>query len=253
MTVMLLHGNPETSSIWEPLVAAWGRSDIVAPSLPGFGCDIPPGFGCTMEEYLAWLIDEVEGQGEPVHLIGHDWGGILTARLAITRPDCVASWASDALGALHPKYVWHDAAQVWQTPGAGEELVAAMTDPPEEQRRDLLMAIGVPLAAATLLAAVADHRMGRAMLSLYRSAKQPAMIEWGGEPQRARATRGLFLHATEDPYVGAALGTKELAHTMGAEVAELLGLGHWWMLDDPQAAAEVLEKWVTAATTPGQG
>ena len=244
MTVMLLHGNPETSAIWQSLVTAWGREDIVTPSLPGFGCDAPPGFRCTMDDYLRWLIDEVESHGEPVHLIGHDWGGILTARLAIVRPDCVASWASDALGALHPKYVWHDAAQVWQTPGAGEDLVAAMTDPPEEQRRDLLLSIGVPLATASLLAAVADHRMGQAMLSLYRSAKQPAMIEWGHEPQRAQATRGLFLHATEDPYVGAAHGTKELARTMGADVAELPGLGHWWMLEDPEKSAEVLEKWV---------
>ena len=252
MTVMLLHGNPETSAIWQPLVEAWGRRDIVTPSLPGFGCDIPMGFQCTMDEYLAWLIAEIEKCEEPVHLIGHDWGGILTGRLAIVRPDCVASWASDALGALHPKYVWHDAAQVWQTPEAGEELVAAMTDPPEEQRRDLLMSIGVPSAAAQVLAAVADHRMGRAMLSLYRSARQPAMIEWGSEPQRARATRGLFLHATQDPYVGAALGTKELARTMGAEVAELTGLGHWWMLDDPTRAADVLEEWISRSIPPAQ-
>lgn len=248
MAVLLLHGNPETSAIWANLVAAWGRSDILTPSLPGFGCEVPQGFGCTMEDYLEWLLNEIANVGEPVHLIGHDWGGILTARLAIVSPTSVASWASDALGALHPNYVWHDAAQVWQTEGAGEELVAAMTDPPEDQRRDLLVAIGVPLEAASVLASVADHRMGNAMLALYRSARQPAMSEWGHLPERARSTRGLFLHATEDPYVGAARGTKELARTMGAEVAELPGLGHWWMLDDPQAAARVLENWVTNAT-----
>lgn len=250
MAVILLHGNPETSTIWDSLVHTWGRHDILTPSLPGFGCDVPQGFGCTMEEYLAWLLEEIDKAGEPVHLIGHDWGGILAARLAIVHPASVASWASDALGALHPNYVWHDAAQVWQTEGAGEDLVAAMTDPPEEERRNLLEAIGVPRSAATVLAKVADHRMGRAMLALYRSARQPAMIQWGEQPERARATRGLFLHATNDPYVGAARGTKELARSMGAEVAELAGLGHWWMLEDPSAAATVLEEWVSRPTAP---
>ena len=67
----------------------------------------------------------------------------------------------------------------------------------------------------------------------------------GEQPERARTTRGMFLHATLDPYVGAARGTRDLAATMGAEVGELVGLGHWWMLEDPRAAADVLEEWIT--------
>ena len=248
MTVMLLHGNPETSVIWGPLREAWHRDDIVTPTLPGFGCDIPAGFGCTMEEYFDWLVREIESIDGPVHLIGHDWGGILAGRIAIARPDIVTSWASDALGALHPKYVWHDAAQVWQTEGAGEDLVAAMMTPPVHERSALLVAIGVPEAAAGLLAQVADERMGEALLALYRSARQPAMIDWGEGPERARATRGLFLHATNDPYVGAARGTIELAREMGAGVGELTDLGHWWMLEDPVRSAAVLERWVSGST-----
>lgn len=249
MAVMLLHGNPETAAIWDALVDAWGRDDLFTPSLPGFGCDVPSGFNSTMDEYLDWLVEQVESVGEPVHLIGHDWGGILTARLAIVSPGSLASWASDALGALHPKYEWHTAAQVWQTEGAGEDLVAAMTNPPEAERRDLLVAIGVPLSAATTLAAVADSRMGASLLSLYRSARQPAMIEWGQQPERARTSRGAFIHATEDPYVGAARGTRELASEMGAVVVELSGLGHWWMLEDPEGAAQRLEQWVSQPTS----
>ncbi|MCX5329136.1 alpha/beta hydrolase [Streptomyces sp. NBC_00124] len=57
--------------------------------LPGFGAKPPPHFGSTKEEYVDWLIDRLERIGEPVDLVGHDWGGILTARVASTRPDLV--------------------------------------------------------------------------------------------------------------------------------------------------------------------
>ena len=36
------------------------------------------------------------------------------------RPELVRSWVSDALSLFEPDYVWHDLAQLWQTPGDGE-------------------------------------------------------------------------------------------------------------------------------------
>ena len=36
MTVVLVHGNPETEAIWGPLVDALGRDDAVRLSPPGF-------------------------------------------------------------------------------------------------------------------------------------------------------------------------------------------------------------------------
>lgn len=53
-TVVLVHGNPETTAIWGPLVAALaerGDSDVVALSPPGFGAPIPLGFDPTMDAY----------------------------------------------------------------------------------------------------------------------------------------------------------------------------------------------------------
>ena len=47
MAIVLLHGNPETPVIWEPLVAELGRDDVYTPQLPGFGCPVPKGFGAT--------------------------------------------------------------------------------------------------------------------------------------------------------------------------------------------------------------
>ena len=34
MSVVLVHGNPETSAVWEPLRAALGRDDVVCRRRP---------------------------------------------------------------------------------------------------------------------------------------------------------------------------------------------------------------------------
>ena len=245
MPVVLVHGNPETPVVWAPLVEAWGRDDVVCLNLPGFGCPRPAGFGATKEDYLDWLIGELEAMGEPVHAIGHDWGGGLVGRLAMVRPDLLASWASDALGLFHPRYVWHDAALVWQTPDEGEALIAAMLDIPLDERSAGFAGLGIPEPTATQLAEAADAVMGECILALYRSAAQPAMVEWGADAAAASARPGLFLHATEDPYVGRGRGVLQTAASMGAEVVELEGHGHWWMLEDPVGSAAVLDAWVT--------
>ena len=116
MTVVLVHGNPETDVIWGPLVEALGRDDVVRLSPPGFGAPLPDDFPATMVAYRDWLLGELAGFDTPVDLVGHDWGGGHVLNAVIHRPELVRSWASDLLGILHPDYVWHDMAQVWQTP-----------------------------------------------------------------------------------------------------------------------------------------
>jgi hypothetical protein len=43
MTVVLVRGNPETDAVWDPLVEALGRDDVVRLSRPGFGAPLPDG------------------------------------------------------------------------------------------------------------------------------------------------------------------------------------------------------------------
>ena len=99
---------------------------------------MPRGWGATVEEYRLWLVGELEALGEPVDLVGHDWGGGHVANVAITRPDLLRSWCSDILGIFEPDYVWHDLAQVWQTPEAGEEAAAAMVADPATRAAGLV-------------------------------------------------------------------------------------------------------------------
>lgn len=240
MPAVLVHGNPETPVIWEPLVAHLERTDVVCPHLPGFGRPSPAGWGATKEEYVDWLIGEVEAIGEPVDLVGHDWGGGFAMRLVALRPDLVRTWACDVLGLFHSDYVWHDFAQIWQTPGAGEQYFEQTLAMPAADRVAVYESIGIPAATGERLVAAADEEMGRCILALYRSAAQPAMVRWGEALDAAAARPGLAIIAPNDPFVsGEDLGVR-VAGRLGARVHELPGQGHWWMLGDPAAGAAML-------------
>jgi pimeloyl-ACP methyl ester carboxylesterase len=234
-----VHGNPETSVVWSQLVAELGRrgvDDIVLLSPPGFGAPLPEGFGATRQEYRDWLITELESLGAPVDLVGHDWGAGHVFAVAAARPDLLRSWAADCGGLLHPDYVWHAAAQSWQTPGEGEQSVAGLIALDAAQLEAL---VGVPPRLAADMAEHIDADMGRAILALYRSAAQPALRQLGDELAAADRRPGLLLDATADPYVPSAL-VPEVAERIGAQVLTLDGLGHWWMFQEPGLAADGL-------------
>ena len=243
MTAVFVHGNPETPIIWEPLLAELDRTDVVCPHLPGFGCAAPAGFGATKEEYAAWLTGEIEAVGAdagPVDHVGHDWGGGIGMRVVATRPDLFRSWVCDVLGLFHADYVWHDVAQIWQTPGAGEEYVATTMAMPAADRVALYESIGIPAATGERLVAAADDEMSRCILALYRSATQPAMAAWGAQLALAATRPGLGILAPNDPFVRADDLGAEVAASLGAQVHEMTGQGHWWMLGAPAAGAAAL-------------
>src|SRR5438132_9334315 len=132
MPAVFVHGVPETDHVWDGLRSELGREDTVALSLLGFGNARPDGFGATKEEYVDWLVAELEGIGDSIDLVGHDWGGGFVVRLVSIRPDLVRSWVTDAAGLGDVTFEWHEFAKIWQTPGAGEEFwdqQLALADP----------------------------------------------------------------------------------------------------------------------------
>jgi pimeloyl-ACP methyl ester carboxylesterase len=237
---VFVHGVPETTEIWQPLVGALARDDIVTLALPGFGRQRPEGFGATKEDYVAWLIDALEGLADvgPVDLVGHDWGGALVARAASQRADLLASWATDAAGICTPEFKWHDLALIWQTPGEGEAFWDGLRATSNEEQAAGLEAYGVPHEAALAMSAQVDETMVECILTLYRSALDVG-AEWSPDFVDLAAP-GLSIIATEDPF-GVSGTAASAAHKAGAETVTLEGLGHWWMLQDPAAGAAMLE------------
>ena len=246
---VFVHGNPETAAIWGPLLAELHHPDMVTLSPPGFGAPVSDDFGATADEYVAWLASELDEQAGPVDLVGHDWGGGHVIRIAMERPDLVRSWAMDIAGCYAPDYVWHDLAQVWQTPGAGEKAVAGMTSLPLAERASFFEARGMTPDIALAVAKAGDQAMGRCILSLYRSAAQPAMARLGGRLGDAAARPGLMIIPTEDEYTGGEARARWSSAQAKADVAVLHGLGHWWMIQDPAAGAKALHSFWDSLTT----
>lgn len=107
--VLLLHGFPDFSYGWRhqigPLSAAGFR--VVAPDGRGYGRSGKPD---GIDAYrLRVLGDDVLGLAdaygrERVHLVGHDWGGIVAWWTAASHPDRVSRLA--VANAPHPDVVW---------------------------------------------------------------------------------------------------------------------------------------------------
>jgi pimeloyl-ACP methyl ester carboxylesterase len=137
--------------------------------------------------------------------------------------------------------VWHEVAQRWQTPGVGEETVKAMVETPRPDRIANYEGLGIPSGVAGELADALDETMGRCILALYRDAAQPALIDMAANLPAAAAKPGLVIVASEDHFVGDEAMARHSAEAAGAQVTVLSGLGHWWMLQDPEAGAAALE------------
>jgi pimeloyl-ACP methyl ester carboxylesterase len=241
MPAVFVHGNPETAAVWEPLLAelAGFRTDLVCLSPPGFGAPLPAGFGATHADYRDWLAEELTAFGEPVDLVGHDLGGGHVVNVVLSRPDLVRSWVSDVLGVYDPGYEWHELARRWQTPGVGEADVAARFGGTAAARTAVLVERGMSRPVAARVAAGQDEAMGRAVLTLYRSAAAAGAPGLGLPLERAAARPGLAVLATADHVVGTETRRRAAARA-GAQVAVLDGLGHWWMTEDPARGASAL-------------
>lgn len=92
--VFLLHGFPDTPHTWShqmPALAAAGYR-VVAPYLRGYPpTEIPKdGFydKATLAKDIAELIETV-GNGKPVHLVGQDWGAIISYAVLAAFPELI--------------------------------------------------------------------------------------------------------------------------------------------------------------------
>lgn len=239
---LFLHGVPDTPSMWEPLIGELGLNEGAyrAPAMPGFVEPLPAGFSATKEAYVDWYIDEVErahAETGPVDLVGHDWGAIITIRVASLRPDLINTWCvANALP--HPDYKWHSMARRWQTPVLGE-LIMAVTR--KEAMCKALHAAGIPADLASKEASHLSPDMKRAILKLYRSAKTTGTDWW--EATKNLPERGLVFWGVDDPYVPVEIADKFCAQT-GARLEKQSDTGHWSVIERADVLADLLrEHW----------
>ena len=238
MTALLVHGVPDTTSLWTPLRALLTDFEIEVAALPGFGCDLPSDFGGSKDDYAQWLIERIEAIGTPVDLVAHDWGAILAQRVAQIRPDLLSSLAFGS-GPLDETYVWHDTAQAWQTPEVGEAVMEGILSMSPEDRALILEAGGAPPALAREQAKSWDSRMSASILGLYRSVIDPESI-W---PQLNSPVGcpTLVLWGADDIHAPPEFGMR-VATRINAELLVFNGCEHWWPWARAQETSEALKR-----------
>ena len=96
-TVLLVHGFPDTSRVWDPLVRELrGRFHVVRYDVRGVGgSEGPPETEAYRIERLADDLNRVaEATGKRVHLVGHDWGAVQGWRAVADRPEGFGSFTA---------------------------------------------------------------------------------------------------------------------------------------------------------------
>jgi len=103
--IILLHGFPQTSAAWQPLIeAAAARGHrVIAFDLRGYSPGARPtsASAYTSDQTLLDVIGVADAAGfDRFHLAGHDWGSAIGWSVLLAHPERVLSWSS--LSIAHP-------------------------------------------------------------------------------------------------------------------------------------------------------
>jgi pimeloyl-ACP methyl ester carboxylesterase len=111
--VLLLHGFPELSESWREVLPRLAEAGFraVAPDLRGYGGTDRPERGYDLDTLANDVVQlaRVLQPGRPVHLVGHDWGGIIAYHVAARHPEVVDRLA--VVNAPHPAVF---AREIWK-------------------------------------------------------------------------------------------------------------------------------------------
>ncbi|WP_066304520.1 alpha/beta fold hydrolase [Bacillus sp. FJAT-29814] len=234
--VLLIHGVPESSMLWKhiiPEIASQGFRAI-APDLPGFGQSDRFPNESTWENYLTFINDFIAAlELEKIHLVVHDWGGLIGLRWACDHPDKVESLIiSDT--SLIPGYTWHPLAQKWRTEGLGEKVVEAMAN---KQAWMANMKHEIPSVEEVILedfyAIFETAETRKVILELYRSANRQLI-----EPYQKLSVINkpvTILWGENDPYISIdfAYKTRELQFPH-ARIGIIPDTGHFIHVESPE-------------------
>jgi haloalkane dehalogenase len=241
--VLFLHGNPDTSELWEPVIARLcGEMRCIAPDLPGFGgSGVPHAFDCSLDGLARWVdgFAATAGLHGQLDLVVHDIGGFFGLAWAIRHPHRVRRIVITNT-IFQADYRWHFWARVWRTPLLGELSMLLLSVPLAGPAlfRSAIRA-GGPLLERGQVERMRERfraRTRRMVLRLYRATDPENFAGW--EDQLLAVTRDsptIVLWGDSDPYI-----PRRLAERFGAAQVRHLAAGHWVPTEAPDEVAAAI-------------
>jgi pimeloyl-ACP methyl ester carboxylesterase len=261
--VLFLHGFPQSSREWAPVMAALAdRAHVIAPDLRGAGQTDAPRGGydtLTVVRDVIALLDELGI--DRVNLVAHDWGALVGFDLCLQHPERIRRYVAVAVPAPYLRmtpalmagmmkampHLWFQ--WVIATPGVGPRLLSH-----GRQRLARWLLRGFerrPMADADVEAyveALRDPARARAASQLYRGLILPAFmnIVRGSYHGRVLHTPTLVLFGADDallPKDALVVSTDDAPHT---KVEFVPGGAHFLVDDNPDEVTRRVATFVLA-------
>jgi pimeloyl-ACP methyl ester carboxylesterase len=246
-SLMLLHGFPETSAMWIPLIDAAGAAGyrVVAFDQRGYSP------GARPDEVSAYAMDRLsedvfnvaDAVGfERFHLVGHDWGSAVGWNMVLGRSDRIQTWTSLSI------------------PHIAAFGAALQSDPDQQQRSSYMLLFRTPwlpeqlfafngfALLGSLYAEHGDTQRDEYLAVLSEPGGLSGALNWyrAAAPSPASATDlhvtipVLFIWGSRDPAVGRATVDGQRQY-MPEEFSEVeLDAGHWLMESHGELISEAV-------------
>jgi haloalkane dehalogenase len=236
--VVLLHGFPESSRMWVPLMRALADAGrrCVAPDLYGLGDsadDAPATFEHNLEAFAAFHRDLDLGR---VALVVHDWGGFIGLAWACEHPDEVEALVISDTGFFSDGR-WHGAAEAIRGE-QGEAIVAALD---REGFAGLLRSLGGDAFGDDDIDAYwrpFEHGRGRrSTLEFYRSMDFEKLEPYQGKLAELGVPT-LLLWGADDEFAPVAGGRRFEREIPGSVLVVVEGAGHFVFDQRPQRCSD---------------
>jgi 2-hydroxymuconate-semialdehyde hydrolase len=243
LPVLLVHGLPTSSYLWNAVARDLGRGrKVLAPDLVGLGRSERPRDPAVYRldrqaRLLAGLLEQLKL--DRVVVVGHDLGGAVALQLAALAPDAVAGVVLVDAG-VHADCWPSPAAAPWLLPGLGTAALAVLRRLPAAARRVLgrtlapgLAPAGLERYLATLLRPDGPRGLGTLLRAVDLTAAETALhrLATSGQP-------ALLLWGEHDHLLGLAYARRLAAALPAATLVAVAGSGHLLPQERPERVAE---------------
>ena len=253
--IVMLHGFPETSIMWKPLIEKARAAGMAAIAFDQRGYS-PGARPQSVDAYVvSELVEDVFSLADALgldafHLVGHDWGAVVAWSAAMARHPRLASVTSLSIP--------HIAA-----------FAEVLRDDPEQQRRSRYMAVfRTPVLAEylfgalnmRLLKAMHGENRGEALDEYVRVFSEPgamtAALNWyrastpvspedvARQVTPAIQVPALFIGGIQDPAVAPAGIKAQNKYIAGPFESHMRDAGHWLMAEDTEFVVNTIIKFV---------